>query len=75
MNINLEQMAAELAEVSADALLNKDISKHKENICSNIALVEKYLAEHDKERNGPLNQNILKIGYWFYEYRKLCDNS
>jgi hypothetical protein len=74
MNIDLEQMSAELAEISADSLLNKDLSIHKEKIASNIAKVEMYLSEHEIERSRPLNQEILKMGYWFYEYRNLSDS-
>ena len=75
MEFDLKEISADLAEISADVLLKKDISKHKEKIYHNINLIEKIMSEYGQGNGVKPNQKILQIAYWFYEARDLYERA
>lgn len=69
MEIDIDQIKSDLADVSIDASYIKDLSKHLEKIERNLNIIDNYLIDFVDNPQSQMAQDLMQAGYWFYKFR------
>ncbi|HTK20506.1 MAG TPA: hypothetical protein VL442_13355 [Mucilaginibacter sp.] len=55
------------ADVSADAALNKDLSKFKLRINDALRFIQLYVSNHEESETS---LDLIRMGYWLFVFRE-----
>lgn len=67
--MDINKLIIEFADISADAALGKDLTKHHATIIKNLTLIAQHLNESAEHPDAYPNHNLMEIGYWLFVYR------
>lgn len=69
MNIDLDELGALIADMSADVLLGKDITHHLPIIDEQLQVIDYYLTGDTHVKQDMISFCLMQVGYWFYKFR------
>jgi hypothetical protein len=67
--MDLDKLISDFANISADAALGKDLSKHQITISKSLIVIAKDLNLHADNPKRPLSRDLMEMGYWLYVFQ------
>jgi hypothetical protein len=65
--MDFDKIKSDYINLTADSILEKDISKYVPIIKENLKIIDQFLTDNMDDPDNPQCHHLMVMGYWFYK--------